>query len=176
MNLSDCFHLGFVFKPHSFTGEVVAKLDVDDINNYKKMESVFVEINNELVPFFIKQISGHNRDTLILKFDGVDTIDAAEQLAGSQLYLPLTSLPTLPPDKYYFHEIVGYVVIDKTHGNIGVLESVIQMPMQNLLSVKHPTEKEILIPIVDNIVLEVNKETKIITTDAPEGLVELYLE
>ena len=88
--------------------------------------------------------------------------------------LPVSLLPRLEGNKFYYHEITGFAVIDKNHGNIGLLKSVLDLPRQSLLQIQHG-EKEILVPLTDEILLKVDREKKELQIDAPEGLIEIYL-
>ena len=65
--------------------------------------------------------------------------------------------------------------MDENFGEAGIIEEVLEYPHQAVLRVLHKG-KEILIPITDEIILEVDRETRTIRTRAPEGLIELYLE
>ena len=120
MDKKDCFNLGYIAKRVGNHGELGFVLDVDDTNRYKKLESVFIELNNSLVPFFIKkiQIKGNNAT---VSLEGIDTITRAEELLKKSLYLPLTALPPLKGKKFYLHELTGFAATDKTFGKIGYL-------------------------------------------------------
>ena len=83
-------------------------------------------------------------------------------------------LPKLSGNKFYFHEIIGYKAIDTEEGEIGTIEAVLDGNAQDIFQIKRG-KKEILIPIVDDFLLEVNREKKEILLNAPEGLIEFYL-
>ncbi len=172
MEKKDCFLLGYISKTVGIKGEVIFNLDVDEPKKYQNLESVFVEINNGLIPFFITK-SQVRSNTLIALIDGIDNPQKASELVGTSLYLPLTFLPPLKGNKFYFHEIPGYTVIDKQHGEIGVVESVLDFPQQAILQIKKDAI-EILIPIKDEFVLSIDRIKKTIHTNAPEGLIDLY--
>ena len=93
---------------------------------------------------------------------------------GSELYLPLSFLPKLTGNKFYFHEIIGFEVIDADHGNIGIIQSVNDTTSQALFEILKG-DKELLIPITDQIITKVDRATKTIHVTTPEGLVDLYL-
>lgn len=173
MNKEDCFFLGHIARIHGFKGEVSIKLDVDDPNSYKKLESVFIEINDKLVPFFIDKIDIRDKGFAIVKLNGVDTEEKAQNLLHSPLYLPLNFLPPLKGNKFYYHEVEGFKVIDKVKGDVGVLRQVLDYPHQAILQVIF-NEKEILIPITDEIINRVDRLNKVIEITAPEGLIEFY--
>ncbi|MCX6266534.1 MAG: ribosome maturation factor RimM, partial [Bacteroidetes bacterium] len=88
--------------------------------------------------------------------------------------LPITELPTLKGNQFYFHEIVGFQVVDQNHGNIGRIEDILELPHQSLFQIRYG-EKEILIPIVDDIIQKVDRRKKLLMIEAPSGLIEIYL-
>jgi 16S rRNA processing protein RimM len=173
MRKDDCFLLGYVIKPHGLKGEVSVLLDVDFPEDYKEMESVFLDIDQKLVPFFISAIS-INRDKAVIKFEDITTPEQAMSLKGRELYLPESTLPEMEADQFYFHEVIGYSVTDQTSGRLGVITNVYESGKQDLLAVDHQGI-EILIPLIDEIVLEVNRENKEVLVNLPEGLLDIYL-
>jgi 16S rRNA processing protein RimM len=179
MNIEECFYLGYTSKVHGKQGELIAKLDVDNPEKYNKLESVLVRLNkndNSLIPFFITHAQVLNNGTVKLKIDDINDVVQAELLVGKELFLPLTKLPKLTGNKFYYHEVIGFQVIDKVKGNIGEIFNVLEFPQQAVLEIKNAQEKEILIPITDQIIKTVDRAEKIITIEAPEGLIDIYLE
>lgn len=174
MDKSACFYLGKIVSKYSFKGEVLVKLDTDEPGLYENMESVFVSLGNNLVPFFIEKCSLHKSNLLRIDFEEVKSENEADRIMGSELYLPLTFLPKLTGDKFYFHEVIGFAVIDSVHGDIGIIKSVNDTTSQALFEVLKDG-KELLIPINDEIITKVDRENKTIFVSTPEGLVELYL-
>lgn len=174
MDKSSCFYLGKIVSKYSFKGEVLVKLDTDEPEIYENMESVFVSIGNNLVPFFIDKCRLHKSNLLRIDFEEVKTENDADRIMGSELYLPLSFLPKLTGDKFYFHEIIDFTVIDSVHGNIGIIKSVNDSTTQALFEIIKG-DKELLVPINDDIITKVDRENKTIHVATPEGLVDLYL-
>lgn len=174
MRKEECFYLGKIAKKFSFKGEVLIYLDSDEPEQYDKMESVFVEFNKNLVPFFIENSSIHKGDFLRVKFEDVDSEQDADELIGCHIYLPLSMLPKLEGNKFYFHEVIGFEVIDERLGNIGKIVSINDSTAQPLFEIDFQG-KEILIPMIDHFIIEVNRKGKKILLKTPEGLVDLYL-
>lgn len=174
MNIGECFQLGYVIKKHGLSGEVNILLDVDVPQEYQNLESVFVEINDKLVPFFIESISIKGNKAIV-RFEDVNTAEQADELKGKGLFLPLTVLPELDDDKFYYHQIISYHVMDVTAGDIGTIKDVYTSPKQDLLAIDHQG-KEVLVPINDEIIGKVDHESKILNVDLPEGLLDIYLE
>lgn len=174
MRKEDCFYLGKIAKKFSFKGEVLVYLDTDEPELYENMESVFVEINNNLVPFFILNSSLHKGDFLRVRFEDVDNEEEADAILNKAVYLPLTSLPKLEGNKFYFHEVIGFTAEDQRLGDIGTIVSVNDNTAQPLFEIKKG-EIEILIPMIDDFIVKVDRDNKKIIFDTPEGLVDLYL-
>jgi 16S rRNA processing protein RimM len=174
MTKEECFYLGRIVGKFSFKGEVLIKLDTDEPEIYTEMESVFVEYNDNLVPFFIERSYLHKSTLLRAKFEDINTEEDAEDMVGTELYLPLNLLPELPEDKFYYHEIIGFDVIDAEHGNIGKIVSINDSTAQALFEI-NKDGKQILIPMNDEFIQKLDKENKIINVITPEGLVDLYL-
>lgn len=175
MQKKDCFYLGIIARKHSFKGEVVLVLDTDEPYLYENMESVFVAYGNNLVPFFIEKSSLQKGNHLRVKFEDVNSEAEAEKLLKTEVYLPLKFLPKLSGDQFYYHEIIGFEVIDKKRGNIGVIEGVNDSASQVLLEIKH-NDIQILMPLIDEFIKTVDKKAKKIFIEAPEGLIDLYLQ
>ncbi len=174
MKKEECFYLGKIVSKFSFKGEVLIKLDTDDPESYSKMESVFVSYNNNLVPFFIEKCRLHKSDLLRVKFEDVDTEEDADDIMKAELYLPLTLLPKLEGDQFYYHEIIGFSVIDASFGEVGVVKSINDSTAQALFEIDRQGT-EVLIPMNDEFIESVDKEARIIYVHTPEGLIDLYL-
>ena len=174
MQKEECFYLGTIVKKYSFKGELLIKLDTDNPEMYTKMESVFVEQNKNLIPFFIKDCSLHKSELLRIRFEEVNTEEDANSLIGSDLYLPLDLLPELSGNQFYYHEVIGFNVNDQNHGPIGTISGINEQTAQALFEIDHDG-KQILIPIHDEIVKNIDRVNKVITIEAPEGLIDLYL-
>lgn len=174
MNKADCFHLGYVAKLHGFKGEVSLFLDVTNPEDYASLDAVFVEINSQLTPFFIESFKLKQKGFAAAKFEGVDTEDAARLILRKNIYLPESILPELKGVNFYDHEIVGFTVLDTIHGDLGIMEQVIDLSANPLFQILKG-EIEILVPIREGVVKNVDRKTKTITIETPPGLVELYL-
>jgi 16S rRNA processing protein RimM len=174
MRKEDCFYLGKIAKKFSFKGEVLIYLDTDEPELYENMESVFVEFNNNLVPFFIENSSLHKNDFLRVRFEDVNTEEEADRLLGSAVYLPLKMLPKLSGNKFYFHEVIGFEIEDQRLGVFGKIVAVNDSSAQPLFEVLNG-EVEILIPMIDHFLVKIDRENKKVIMDLPEGLIEMYL-
>ncbi|PWG04079.1 ribosome maturation factor RimM [Polaribacter aquimarinus] len=174
MRKEDCFYLGKIVTKYSFKGEVVIKLDTDEPELYKNMESVYVEFGSNLVPFFIEKSSLHKGNQLRVQFEDVYSEEEADSILKSNIYLPLDLLPKLEGDKFYFHEVIGFTVVDVNFGEVGAIVHINDKAAQPLFEIDREG-KEIFIPMIDDFIKKVDRKNKQIYVETPEGLIELYL-
>ena len=175
MTIKDCFFLGKIVKKYSFKGELLAKLDTDEPAIYENLDAIFINLNSTLVPFFVEKSQLHKSNLLRLKFDDINNEEDAEALLKSDLYLPLDLLPKLEGDKFYFHEIINFQLVDENFGYVGIIRGVNDSTAQALFEVDSEGI-EILIPINDDFIKKIDRVNKNITVNTPEGLIELYLD
>ncbi|MFH1121103.1 MAG: ribosome maturation factor RimM [Bacteroidota bacterium] len=169
------FYLGKILKLHAAKGALLIHLDTDSPENYTELESVFVQMNGQLIPFLIESLEHRHNNNAVVTLADIDSTDQASMLISCELFLPLSMLPPLTGTRFYYHEIKGFSVMDEKFGEAGIIEEVLEYPHQAVLRVLFKG-KEILIPITSEIILEVDRETRTIRTRAPEGLIELSLE
>ncbi|MCR9172722.1 MAG: 16S rRNA processing protein RimM, partial [bacterium] len=112
MNKADCFYLGYVAKLHGFKGEVSLFLDVTNPADYETLDAVFIDINDQLTPFFVESLKLKNNGFAAVRFEGLNDENSAKKLLRKQLYLPAQVLPKLEGNNFYDHEVVGYKVIE----------------------------------------------------------------
>ena len=174
MNKADCFNLGYVAKLHWFKGEVSLFFDVTNPGDYQSLDAVYIDINDNLTPFFVESIKLKQKGFAQVKFEGVDSENDAKVIHRKDLYLPLSILPPLSGIRFYDHEVIGWEVIDTKFGSVGNLLEVIDNNVNPLLQIDKEG-KEVLIPFIDNLVQKVDRDKKQLTVTAPEGLIEMYL-
>lgn len=174
MRREDCFYLGKIVSRHGYKGDLLVKLDTDDPREYENMESVFVSLGNNLVPFFITRSRLHKTNLLRVTFEDVTSEEAADRLMGCELYLPLSLLPKLTGNRFYYHEVIGFRLMDAAHGDVGTIKTVNDQGAQALF-VAEKDGKELLIPVSDDFITKVDRGARTIHIRTPEGLIELYL-
>lgn len=167
------FFFGKIIRTHGYKGGLKALLEVDQPLEYRDLGLVFADIKGQLIPWMIESLHLENNKAN-LKLKDVNDMESAEKLVGSLLYLPLELLPRLRGNKFYFHEVTGFRVIDAAWGDIGVIDRVLDLPNNPLFSIMF-NDKEILLPITDEIIRKVDRKRRIVEVEAPEGLIDIYL-
>ena len=174
MQKEDCFYLGKIARKHSFKGELVLKLDTDEPEHYAELNAIFIDLNRQLIPFFIEKSLLQKGNQLRVKFEGIDSEKDAERLLKHDAYLPLDLLPKLEGNKFYYHEVIGFNIEDIQYGLIGQITGINDQTAQALFEVKKD-EIELLIPMIDVFIKKVDRKNKTIIVQTPEGLIDMYL-
>jgi 16S rRNA processing protein RimM len=166
-----CTLLGKLIKPHGIKGSVLLRFAGLKAEDIKERGQVFVEIDGLLVPFFIENFQEKSADTAILNLTGINTESKAKDFTGYLVYVGQDQVRTRR-NKPGLPGIRDYKVIDKKLGYIGLAVEIVDSQNNPLLYVQN-NGKEYLVPVHDDIILEVNSRDKTIRIDAPEGLFEL---
>ena len=174
MKKDELFQAGKIVRTFGSKGELVVQFDDVSPEIYNKLESVFIKINENLVPFFIESTQIRVKNQAIVKFLDVTSSEEIASLLGCSIYLQASILPKSRGHKSYEFDISGFSVHDTHHGDIGKITSILDLPQHSLLVIDFEG-KEILIPIAEEIIIKIDKKNKVVYTDTPEGLVELYL-
>ena len=174
MTKDKCFYVGKIVKTHGLKGEVTLRIDNEQFDDIEELNYFLLDVNEQLIPYFIEDIAYHSNKAFVL-FQDLKTLEAANQFVGKSAYLPLDLLPEKEGNEFYSHEVVGYLVVDEEKGEIGNVNEIIEYPTQSIIQIIKDG-KEILIPIHDDILKDVNREEKKIFIKAPNGLIDMYLE
>ncbi|MDR6084708.1 16S rRNA processing protein RimM [Chryseobacterium sp. SORGH_AS909] len=160
MKKEDCYLLGKITRRHGLAGNVILKLDTDQPELYTKLDSIFVEINGLLVPFFVAKTAWSKSDSLNIAFKN-STEALVDQSLGKNVYLPLSTLPKLTGKQFYYHEIIGYTILDENNNDCGVIRSVNDQTAQTYF-ITNLDGKEVVIPMIKDWIVEVNREERFI--------------
>jgi 16S rRNA processing protein RimM len=166
MTREDYRLIGSVVKTRGISGEVVirSKISTSGIDEVQKF--VMIKIDGLLVPFFIESWQILSQEEIILKFRDTDTRDKADKLKNKEIWLPWNKIKNfhIPPTE----DLTGYEVIDISTGNIGRSTGILNIPGNELLRIEYQ-ERELLLPIQEGIIVEINSKKKFIRVDLPDG-------
>jgi 16S rRNA processing protein RimM len=161
---------GHLTKTNGFDGAVTVRLENIFIENIPKLESVFLEVEGRLVPFFIAYLKYAGAGTIKLKFDGYDSVEKITEFAGVRVFLTKSKSDIIQPDD---KELKGYEVLIEDDKLLGTITEIIPNPGQLLLNILSVHNKNVLIPLHEHFIVSINKARKIIVLDIPDGLLEI---
>jgi 16S rRNA processing protein RimM len=159
-------------KPRGLKGEIVAELLTDFPERFEDVdELVLVSPSGERSTKRLEDYWFQN-DRVVLKLSGYDDVETAKELVGVEFAVPESERVLLPVDHYYDWELEGCTV-KVGDDSIGQVKSVLKTGGAEILVVTGNSGKELLIPLADSIVVEVDPARKTIVVDPPEGLLDL---
>ncbi len=173
--MSDYISIGFIKKPYGIKGQLKIKIFDQYLEDLMRAEVLFLAINSRKIPFFVEAVQIDHQ--LLIKFEEQDSKEAVKRLAGKEIFLRTVDLI---PNKerqilarnLEFAPYIGYLLEDLQLGKIGVIEDVLEYPQQEVATVIYK-EKEVLIPLNEHLVVQIDKKAQKILLDLPEGLLEL---
>jgi 16S rRNA processing protein RimM len=163
--------LGQITKTSGFEGGVIVKLGKKFIENIPEMESVFIETDGRLVPFFLSTSEYNGSDILKLSFNGYGSQEKVTEFKGCRIFLTTGSPENEQESEYQL--LAGYSVLSYHGETVGKIREVISNPGQLLLNILSPTGKEILIPLHEDLIISVDKMKRSIVMEIPEGLIDI---
>ncbi|MCF8237072.1 MAG: ribosome maturation factor RimM [Saprospiraceae bacterium] len=163
--------IGKLGKPHGLQGEVRVILTDESFEEVLE-HAPFVFIKG--LPYQI--LSTRYAGGLLLKLDGVEDRNAAEMIKGAHLELPTTPELESAQAQNSIQAWIGFMIHDvTTDRTLGPIDEVIELPTQ-LTALIQVDNKEVLIPLHENLILDVDLEKRVMTMDLPVGLIDLYLQ
>jgi len=162
-----------IVKVRGLRGEVVADLLTDFPDRFENLKSLIgISAEGSQRSLQIEEQWFHGR-RLVLKFAGFDSIDEAKQLVDYDLAVSADERIELPSDSFYEWELVGCRVETIEGKSIGKVTGVMRTGGVEILTVVDEDERDRMIPMASDIVVEIDKNNKLIRIDPPEGLLEL---
>ena len=169
----EAFYIGYITKTKGLKGEVQLFFEFDDYEELD-FDVLFADMNGKMVPFFVASHKLYPNSTGLFYFDDVDHIDKAQALVKKKIYLPLTKMPERGEDDFTYEDLEGFLVTDETHGELGKIIAIHEYPQQFVATLLYK-EKEILFPLNEDMIVEIDEDEKTILVDLPEGLLDIYL-
>ena len=172
MNKSGFRNIGFIKKPFGYKGEMIFIFKYEEVEQLNDLNFIFFDIDNELVPFYIEKIDFRDEKTAIAKIEDINNSDDSKKFTGCFLYLPERDMKLTFPDKRSLENLIGYRAIDLVLGNIGKIEGIMSLSEQELITIDY-NGKEVLIPVVDEIIIKIDHHNREVHLQTPEGLIDL---
>ena len=159
--------VGYFSKAHGLKGQLLLKPDKEFY--FEELNVLFVEINGARIPYFVKSASETNHGLLLLLEDH-DSIEKVKLLVGKKVFVDEQLL--IEEDAYDYS---GYTIKDMKEQVVGLIESVEDHGSQ-LIAVLKINNKEVMLPLAEELIREIDDGDKTIVYDLPEGLLDVYLK
>lgn len=159
--------VGYFSKTHGIKGQLILRLEKNFFVDEAK--ALLVESATGKAPFFISDIK-ENKAGLIIALEDINSLEKAKSLVGKKVFVEekFIAAEDETPD------LLGFELIDKTHGSLGNILEVSDNGHQVLVTVKL-NNKEVILPLVEDFMESLDETNKKIFYNAPQGLIDLYL-
>jgi 16S rRNA processing protein RimM len=147
--------LGYLRRAHGVHGEMVMDILTDFPERLRPNRPVY--LGEEHAPHRLGTVRLANK-VMLVSIKGFTTPEEAARFRNSYVYIRTDSLPALPEDAYYYHELVGMAVLDETGKPLGELKEIIETGANDVYVVRNEAGAEILLPAIADVVLNVDIE------------------
>jgi 16S rRNA processing protein RimM len=167
------FVIARIVKARGIRGEVACIIDSDFPDRFSSLEEVSVWMPDGALRRLKVEDHWFHNDRVILKFEGYDTMTAAQGLVGGRLVIAEAELKALSEGEFFEHQVIGSQAVTAEGRSLGYVTAILRTGGTDVLIVRDEDGRERLIPFADDICTSVDVGAKRITIDPPEGLLEV---
>lgn len=162
--------IGQIVNTNGLKGVVKVNPFTDDISKFEDLKYVYIQLKNELKKVKIEQVR-YNKNQVLLKLEGIDSIEEAEKYRNFYLKTEKESQEDLGEDTYYIVDLIGLDVYSDKNEYLGKIEDVFSTGSNDVYVVKDNLGKQILIPAIADVVKEVDLKNKKMIINLIPGLI-----
>jgi 16S rRNA processing protein RimM len=159
--------VGFLRRPHGLVGEIIMDLHTDFPERMKSGRKLFV--GEEYQPMTLTSVRPHQAG-LLVKFKDVETPEDAGKLRNQWVFIKAKDAPPLPDGKIYQYKLIGFKVMDENENPLGTLVEILETGANDVYVVKDDTGKEILLPAIPSVILDLDAARGYLKVHLLEGL------
>lgn len=168
---NDLFRVGVIANTHGIRGEVKVYPTTDNINRFNDLKDVILDTGREYINLQVQGVK-YFKNMAILKFKGIDNINDIEKYKGKDLLVTRENAIPLEVNEYYIADLIDMEVYNEDGSRLGVLNDVMQTGANDVYVINLENGGELLLPNIDQCILEVNIEEKKMTVHVLEGLMD----
>lgn len=165
--------VGKIVNTHSLKGEVkvISSTDFEE-ERFKKGSKLLITRGNQLIREVVVQSYRNHKNFLLVKFEGIDSVEEAEKLKNLQIKIDSDEVGELEENEFYFHQIIGCEVFDENDKNLGEIIDILTPGANDVWVIKGENGKEILIPYIEDVVKKIDIKSKKVNIEVMEGLID----
>ncbi|MDP9317246.1 MAG: ribosome maturation factor RimM [Chloroflexota bacterium] len=168
--LDDLLLVGQITLPHGVRGQLKLHTITSRPEHLQRVKTVF--IGEGLTPYSLRRAAVHKGAVMIVTLAGVDTREGAEALRGQEVYMRQSDAAPLDEDEYFLHDLPGLNVQTTAGTVVGVVKEVIETGANEVLVVTRPEGGEVLIPMIKDIVKQLDLAGGLVMIDPIPGLLD----
>lgn len=163
IRIEDLIEIGVLRKPHGTKGEIQMSLTRDFPED---VDYLMLLTDNIPVPFYVEDWRYKSDDTMLLKFEDIESEQAAKRLTGSRVYVEKANYTIMQSDELLLDNLIGYTLIERERGMLGIVNDVDESTINSLLLL----ESGMVVPVHDDLIVSIDDEKKELIMSLPEGL------
>ncbi|XPV76562.1 MAG: ribosome maturation factor RimM [Desulfovibrio sp.] len=169
--------VGVIAKPHGIRGELCIDSYADSPLLFEQAPCLYLR-SGENAPLKKTTVESWRRHKgrVLLTLKGVHDRNISETMRGLEILVDKDALPETAEEEFYLHQLIGLEILNEDGSLLGELKDFIETPMQEVWVIITPEGKEILLPVVEEFIVDVDIESEQVTVAPPEGLIDIYLE
>lgn len=168
----DLLQVGVITSTHGIKGEVKVFPTTDDPSRYSYLKDVILDTGKEKIDLKVSGVK-YFKQYVIVKFKGINDINNIEKYKGSTLWVTRENAVPLEENEYFIADLIGLKVITDEGEEFGELTDVMQTGANDVYVVEtYKDKQEVLLPVIDECVLDVNLEEGTVTVHIMEGLLD----
>lgn len=168
---NDLFRVGVIANTHGIRGEVKVYPTTDDLNRFDQLKEVILDTGREHINLQVQGVR-YFKNMAILKFKGIDNINDVEKYKGKDLLVTRENAVPLEENEYYIADLIDMEVYNEDGSRLGILNDVMQTGANDVYVIALENGKELLLPNIDQCILDVNTEENKMTVHVLEGLTD----
>ncbi len=163
--------VGRITGAHGLKGALRIRPDNPDSDTLEQAARVFLESAGETREFRLTGLTRLNATTRRITLEGVNDVSAAESLKGAVVMLAAEDVPAAKPGEFYYYEAIGCQVFLTDGSRIGVIEEIFSNGAQDIWVVREG-EREVLVPVIEDVVKAMDFATRRVTIEPIPGLLD----
>ena len=165
----EVYCIGKFTRPHGVQGEMAMSF-TDDVFDRTDCPYLVCFMDGILVPFFIEEYRFKSNNVALIKFERIDTNEAAAIFTNKEVYFPKSYADEADDGEYSWQYFIGFDTEDVAHGHLGELVDVDESTVNTLFVVECPNSDELLIPAQEAFIDDIDHEKRLIKFNLPDGL------
>ena len=167
--MEEYFEIGQIVNTTGLKGVIKVKPFTDDITRFEDLKTIYISMKNELKEFVIEQVR-YNKNMVLLKLKGIDTIEEAEKYRNLYLKIHRKDAGELEENTYFIADILGCKVCTEQGEDLGSLIDIFPTGSNDVYVVKNEEGKQVLLPAIKEVIKKVDIENRLIIVHLLEGL------
>ncbi len=161
------FEIGLISNTHGLKGEMKVRAYTESMKRFEELNKIYVEKNNEKTEYEIEKVR-YQKDVILMKLKGIDTIEDAEKMKNHIISIPRESGKTLADNEFYIADLLGCKVYENDF--IGIVVDVFSTGGSDVYVIKREKQNDLLLPAITSVIKNIDVEAKRIDVEIPRGL------